>query len=348
MERYCKAKSGILVALMLIAALGIAQAQNCAQPAGLGKTPVKLICWNIQNGMWDGQGDNYDRFVAWVNAHNPDICVWIEAQTNYQTDSDKGLPKAERYLPDGWSELAARYGHSYVWKGAHHDGFPQVITSKYPIQGIERLYGSKEGISLDNLTEADTLVRHGAGWAAIDIAGRHINIVTLHLAPHQWGPWARTPQEREASKAKFEGDKFRRREIQYICEHTILSEAAGRLTANENDLWMMMGDFNSRSRLDNEIYHQDENSTKFYVHDYILGETPYKDILRVKHPDEFPQTMYYECRLDYIYVSPGLCNYVESAEVQNDEFTAQVRDPQELSNFWRPSDHRPIVVTFSL
>lgn len=319
---------------MLLFATGVAAQET---------TSVKLLCWNIQNGMWDGQGDNYDRFVAWVNAQNPDICVWIEAQTNYMTDSDKGMPKAERYLPDGWPELAARYGHKYVWKGAHHDGFPQVITSKYPIRDIERLYGSKEGISLDNLTAADTLVRHGAGWAAIDIAGRQINIVTLHLAPHQWGPWARSAQEREASKANFEGDKFRRREIQYICEHTILSENA----SDAGALWMMMGDFNSRSRLDNEIYHHEENSTKFYVHDYILGETPYKDILRVKHPDEFPQTMHYECRLDYVYMTKELCNYVEIAEVQNDEFTAQVRDPQELSNFWRPSDHRPIIVTFS-
>lgn len=333
MERNRKTRSGILVALILLFAVGAAAQET---------TSVKLLCWNIQNGMWDGQEDNYDRFVAWVNTQNPDICVWIEAQTNYKTNSDRGVSKEERSLPDGWTQLAARYGHSYVWKGAHHDGFPQVITSKYPIENVERIYGSKEGINLNNLTEADTLVRHGAGWAAIDIAGRHLNIVTLHLAPHQWGPWARTPQERETSKAKFEGDKFRHREIQYICEHTILSDKA----SGAGDLWMMMGDFNSRSRLDNETYHHEENSTKFYVHDYILGETPYKDILREKHPDTFSQTMHYECRLDYVYVSPELFRFVKSADVQNDEFTAQVRDPQELSNFWRPSDHRPIKVIF--
>ena len=46
---------------------------------------VSLLYWNIQNGMWDGQGDNYDRFVAWVKAQDPDICVWCEAASLYYT-----------------------------------------------------------------------------------------------------------------------------------------------------------------------------------------------------------------------------------------------------------------------
>ena len=36
---------------------------------------LRLLYWNIQNGMWDGQEDNYDRFVGWVKAQNPDVCV---------------------------------------------------------------------------------------------------------------------------------------------------------------------------------------------------------------------------------------------------------------------------------
>ena len=27
---------------------------------------LKIIVWNIQNGMWSDQGNNYDNFVAWV------------------------------------------------------------------------------------------------------------------------------------------------------------------------------------------------------------------------------------------------------------------------------------------
>ena len=164
MGRNYKTKSGILVALMLLICTGFAQAQE--------KKQIKLLYWNIQNGMWDGQGDNYGRFVKWVAEQDPDICVWAEAQTNYKTDSDRKVSAEERFLPDGWSALAARYGHKYIWKGGHRDGFPQVITSKYPIENVSRICGSKEGLKITALAEEDSVAMHGAGWAAIDIAGR--------------------------------------------------------------------------------------------------------------------------------------------------------------------------------
>ena len=319
--------NSIIRAAALAAALCISAASGFAQHRN-----IRLVYWNIQNGMWDGQNDNYNRFVNWVNAQNPDICVWCEAQSNYKTDSDKPLAPSDRYLDKNWSELAGRYGHNYIYTGAHPDGFPQVITSKYPITGIERISGSKK----------DTLVMHGAGWATLDVAGRHLNIVTLHLAPHQWRPWTRTEAERKASAERHEGDKWRRCEIQYICEHTILSPGA----AENGDLWMMMGDFNSRSRVDNNIYGHEENSTKFYVHDYIAASTPYRDIMTVKHPGNFEATVHYPCRLDYVYMTPSLGDFVTRAFVCRDAYTDPVRDPQKLSNFWRPSDHLPIIVDF--
>ncbi len=318
--------SRLFAALLAVLSLGgiCLRAQDTQQ--------VRLVYWNIQNGMWDGQGDNYDRFVAWVKAQAPDICVWCEAQSNYRTDSDKPLAPSDRYLDSNWSSLAARYGHEYIYTGAHPDGFPQVITSKYPIAGIRRISGSKN----------DTLVMHGAGWAAVDVAGKHLNIVTLHLAPHQWRPFLHSDAEREASKRRHEGDKWRRCEIQYICEHTILSPSS----ADSGDLWMMMGDFNSRSRVDNGIYRHEENSTKFLVHDYVASATPYLDIMNVCHPGEFFSTVQYDCRLDYVYMTPSLAGYVTGASVSRDSYTDPVRDPAGLSNFWRPSDHQPIIVDF--
>ena len=64
---------------------------------------MRLLYWNIQNGMWDGQNDNYDRFVDFVKAQDPDICVWCEAQSIWLTDSDKAMPKEDRYLVEGWA-----------------------------------------------------------------------------------------------------------------------------------------------------------------------------------------------------------------------------------------------------
>ena len=108
-----------------------------------------------QNGMWSGQGDNYDSFVEGVKEQNPDICVWCEAQSIYKTGTADPMEAADRYLTDNWEKLAMRYGHTYCYIGGHRDNYPQVITSKYPIKNVLRIVGS----------EPDSVVTHGAGWA---------------------------------------------------------------------------------------------------------------------------------------------------------------------------------------
>ena len=45
---------------------------GCAEPE---EKTFRLLHWNIQNGMWDGQNDNYDRFVEFVKSKDPDVCV---------------------------------------------------------------------------------------------------------------------------------------------------------------------------------------------------------------------------------------------------------------------------------
>lgn len=297
------------------------------------KKNFRLVYWNIQNGMWDGQPDNYDRFVNWVASYDPDVCVWCEAESLYHSGTDKSLPKEDRYLPAHWDELAARYGHGYVYVGGHRDGYPQAITSKYPIENVERILGN----------QADTVVMHGAGWARIKVKGKTMNIVSLHLAPHQWAPGLKDDAARKESAAKHEGDLNRRREIQYICEHTISThhDAA-------KEYWMMMGDFNSRSRIDNPFYRYDDNSTKLLVHDYIAAETPYKDVIACRYPGQFHPSTYSAARIDYVYMTPALYGKVVEAYTCHDYYTEPVRNPENISNFYHPSDHRPIIVDFKL
>lgn len=45
---------------LLTAAIAVLLMTGCAKQEH--KT-MRLLHWNIQNGMWDGQNDNYDRFV---------------------------------------------------------------------------------------------------------------------------------------------------------------------------------------------------------------------------------------------------------------------------------------------
>ena len=38
---------------------------------------LRLLYWNIQNGMWDGQRDNYDRFVNWVKTGAKAVPIFL-------------------------------------------------------------------------------------------------------------------------------------------------------------------------------------------------------------------------------------------------------------------------------
>ena len=105
-----------MLAFMWIAACLVTSCGNRSD-----KEHVRLLYWNIQNGMWSGQGDNYDGFVEWVKKQNPDICVWCEAQTIYKTGTADPMEAADRYLTDNWEKLAMRYGHAYWYVGGHRD-----------------------------------------------------------------------------------------------------------------------------------------------------------------------------------------------------------------------------------
>ena len=237
---------------------------------------LKVLYWNVQNGMWSGQDDDYNAFVNWVKAQKPDVCIWAEAETIYYTGSSKRLPREERYFI--WDKVAPRYGHKYVYVAGHRDGYPQVITSKYPIENVEKIVGDEE-----------TVVCHGAGWARVRIAGKVLNLVSLHTWPQQnhFNCKGAAPEIIKASAEKGEGDMYRAQELKWICEHTILTDK----DAAEN-LWLMAGDFNAVSPKDNWVYRLPENSTKLLTHKYILENTPYVDVIWERNPRNFYTTTF--------------------------------------------------------
>lgn len=295
-----------------------------------GKKNLRLLYWNIQNGMWADQSRNYDNFVGWVQKMSPDICVWCEAQSIYKDGSAEKLDEDQRYLTDGWAELAARYGHEYWYEGGHRDNYPQVITSRYPITSVEKIVGSRP----------DSVVSHGAGWAYIEVAGNRIDIVTLHTWPQAYAYHA---EDRDRSRAEHGGDAYRLMEMEYICTHTIGSRPDA-----DRQMWIMTGDFNSHSRKDNFFYGYPDDDSRLWVHDYILQNTPYMDVIAEKHEGEFRTSTAGKSRIDFVYCTPPLFRRIKSAEVVYDRYTEPVRDSLGLSNFYYPSDHRPIVVDFEL
>lgn len=291
---------------------------------------LRILYWNIQNGMWSDQGNNYDNFVEFVKSEEPDICVWCEAESRYRTGtSEKITSYDEFYLPWNWDILARRYGHRYVLVCGKRDTFPQVITSRYPIRIVKRVNGNGD----------DIVVVHGAGWAQIEVGGKELNIVTLHTWPQRYAYLAK--DQAESSKLQ-EGDVFRAAEMEYICSQTIGSvpKAAGQY-------WMMLGDFNAKSRVDNHVYGMSEDDKGFLVHDYVMGHTPYIDVIDRMHPGDFQKSTLSGKRIDFIYMTEPLFRKVRSAEIIHDGFAESSRDPR-LHSFCNPSDHYPILVEMKL
>ena len=58
----------------------------------------KLLSWNIQDGMWCDQFDDYVNFVAYINEINPDVFCIQEAASHWDIDG-KNLSHYSRYLP---------------------------------------------------------------------------------------------------------------------------------------------------------------------------------------------------------------------------------------------------------
>lgn len=301
--------------------------------SGKGKD-IKVLYWNIQNGMWHDQGNNYDGFVDYVKSLDPDICVWCEAESRYVTDTCSKLKMPEeQYLPWNWDVLASRYGHQYTLIAGKRDTFPQVITSKYPLRIVKRITGNGD----------DIIVVHGAGWAKVDLGkGKEMNIVTLHTWPQKYAYLA---EDREASKAEKGGDRFRAVEIQYICEQTI-----GTVPGAENQLWLMTGDFNAISSIDNYHYEKDQSDPAFLVHDYVRNNTPYIDVIEKEYPGEFQKSTLSGRRIDFMYLTPALYDKLTSAKIIHDGFADAYRDPRgkAVHNFCHPSDHYPIFITLKL
>lgn len=315
-----------LVAMLILSIAAVAKPQN-----------VRLLYWNIQNGMWADQGNNYDKFVDYVLSVKPDICVWCEAKTHYKTGASESFKITdELYLPSHWADLAARYGHSYVYVGGERDFFPQVITSRFPIENVERIVGSEDNV----------VVSHGAGWARMCIGGKTINIVTMHTWPqiYNFGIERDDTAAIEKSGKLREGDTYRRREVEYVCKHTILTDKNA-----SRHLWLMMGDMNSKWRGDNVRYHHAPDHTLWQAQDYIRNNTPYIDIVdKWFGPENFQPTHYNSSRIDYVYCTKPLYKRVQGVEVVRTGWPANYKIKESKKGFCYPSDHFPIIVDFAL
>ena len=109
----------------------------------------------------------------------------------------------------------------------------------------------------------------------------------------------------------------------------------------------MAGDFNARSIKDKEIYGWPDDDSRYWVHNYILENTPYLDVIRERYPDQFHETVSWPSRIDFVYCTKPLYDMIVDAYVVRDEWTGNIVKHPKFA-FKYPSDHRPILVDIKL
>ena len=71
------------------------------------------------------------------------------------------------------------------------------------------------------------------------------------------------------------------------------------------------------------------------------------DIIAERNPGRFISSTYGNARIDFMYASPSMYGRVANALIVIDKWTTATKSPY-VSNFYDPSDHRPILVDFEL
>lgn len=336
---------------------------------------LRVLLYNIQNGMWADQTNNFDNFVAFVNKYDPDVCIICEAQSLWK-DGSSEYASASSYrlftskagrnssaIPlenDQWRQLAARWGHSYHAVSGYRDDYPQVITSKYPITTLKRLNSGTDN------NGRSTTIMHGAGHYQITAHGETVNLVSLHMWPQKYDPayWNASAAKQQESADKLEGYDFAAREVEAILNATV---NAG---PNTDGNWLIMGDTNSVSPLDGDYYDSitysrwDNEGYKWVLpHEAFRSSgnrTQLYDMLRegehslYKGPGRFMTSTGGNVRMDIMYGSEAMRRRVTSlALIVRDRWCniteSAVYDPESDSKHPSvPSDHRPLLIEFDM
>lgn len=135
--------------LLLLAAASVSWGSAIA-----AERPLRIVSYNILNGMKLDESPEKSAFVSWVKGLEPDIV---------------GLQEAQQLTQSTLEDMARRFGHPYAVL-LKVEGHPTALTSRHPIVNVRKVTDS---------------MHHG--FIQAEVAG--LNVVVLHFSPHKY--WKR-------------------------------------------------------------------------------------------------------------------------------------------------------------
>ena len=185
---------------------------------------LKIIEYNIRNGMQYDQWQDYAAFANWVRVQEPDILVLCEGRSLYASDGKK-LPAEKQAFPTQLAKYAAQWGHPYTAVSSGNGPYPVLVTSRYPLKVVQQLSGG-------------ALYTHG---------GMHLRVAGLNLVVFQGLEPETKLKELPACK---NGEELRR-----VAEMAaVAAQTVGNPAFEPEKNWILTGSLGGQSAADSLFY----------------------------------------------------------------------------------------------
>ena len=253
---------------------------------------LKIISYNILEGMKLDTTSNKDYFVSWVKSQNPDILALQELNSFTQKQLE---------------ELARKFNHPYAVL-LKEKGYPVGLTSKFPIINVEKV--------LDNML-------HGFIKAEI----LDYSIYVIHLSPHKY---QKRREETDLILQMSQSKPNHQKKTIIMGDFNSISESDAE-AYKDGKLWERFN-FNDNKypthanlcngQLDYEVHRKIVNAG--YVDAFKLLNKPYDYSAPTLLTSNGGETPSY--RIDFIYVSKSLKHRIKRAAIVKDDFTNYYSD----------------------
>jgi len=263
---------------------------------------LRIISYNVWYGFTRA-AERKENWISWMKEQDPDLV---------------SLQELNEYTPELLAEDAAKYGHSYSVL-LKEEGFPTGITSRYPIEDIQRY---SEGF------------HHGL----LRVTIREVYYYVIHLHPSNW--------------------EIRKREIRLILADVKNLPANSKviLAGDFNTFSPLDSLYYSHGRLEPFFRDRDSLYLEKNLHKGKLDYSVIQEVMdyglidlaaRMRKtdfifPGSFPSLVEKEGehgdlrRLDYVFASENLADKVTGAEIISTETSLFL------------SDHLPVIVDIKI
>ncbi len=257
-----------------------------ANSAVVGQNHLRVLSYNILEGMKTDTTKGKQQFANWVRNQDPDIFA---------------IQEGNKFTPESLAALAKSYGHDYSVI-VKLPGYPVALTSRFPITDIEKIN--------ENITH---------GYIVAKIHG--YNIVVLHLNPHDY---EKRTSEITAILAKIKENKATKKLIVMgdFNSYSPLDKA----NYADGVLLKRLKESQLKNKKHNNLVNGEELDFSVQERVLDFGLVDILKHLAEDNPMNAKEIIPSKNRIDYIYVSKDLKSKVIKGQFIRDEFTKTASD----------------------